>query len=99
MEQALEISEIKKKNQEERRLNACCCPKLEILAGVGATTSRGVQTEEGSGHVGVPRLKESVDSLPKRRGLDMMEKDRDRIAMEQREAAVSISNLRSEAGL
>ena len=39
----------------------------------------------------------SVDSKKIRRGLDMMEKDRDRIAMEQREAAVSISNLRSEA--
>jgi len=67
MEQALEISEIKKKNQEE----------LEQQ------------------HLVEYKLKKDQDMLV--RGLDMMEKDRDRIIIEQREAGVSISNLRSEA--
>ncbi|CAK9040854.1 unnamed protein product [Durusdinium trenchii] len=69
MEQSLEISEIKKKNQEE----------LEQQ------------------HLVEYKLKKDQDMLV--RALDMMEKDRDRIAMEQREAGVSISNLRSEAEL
>ncbi|CAE7559580.1 CFAP57 [Symbiodinium natans] len=67
MEQSLEISEIKKKNQEE----------LEQQ------------------HLVEYKLKKDQDMLM--RGLEMMEKDRDRIAMEQREASVSISNLRTEA--
>lgn len=67
MEQALEISEIKKKNQEE----------LEQQ------------------HLVEYKLKKDQDMLV--RGLDMMEKDRDRIIIEQREAGVSINNLRSEA--
>ncbi|CAJ1344974.1 unnamed protein product [Effrenium voratum] len=69
MEQALEVSEIKKKNQEE----------LEQQ------------------HLVEYKLKKDQDMLV--RGLDMMEKDKDRIAMEQREASVNISNLRSEAEL
>eukprot|EP00913_Durusdinium_trenchii_P007920 g7429.t1 len=69
MEQSLEISEIKKKNQED---------------------------SDGQ-HLVEYKLKKDQDMLV--RALDMMEKDRDRIAMEQREAGVSISNLRSEAEL
>lgn len=67
MEQSLEISEIKKKNQEE----------LEQQ------------------HLVEYKLKKDQDMLM--RGLEMMEKDRDRIAMEQREASVNISSLRAEA--
>ena len=51
MEQSLEISEIRKKNQEASLVSrAPAHGVFPELIGVGATASRGVQAEEGSGH-------------------------------------------------
>jgi len=67
MEQGIEISDLKRKNQEE----------LEQQ------------------HLVEYKLKKEQDTLL--RGLDMMEKDRERIANEQREASIVVNRLKDEA--